>query len=171
MKRCTVCGEIKPLDDYFRDKRASDGRYSSCKPCQREKTLRWRTENAAKHHATQKRWREAHPEIVSRVHKNWYSRNRHGPWLKFRYGISLDDYRRKLAEQGGGCAVCGSKTYSPKCERMLCVDHDHGSGMIRGLLCNACNRGLGNFRDDAALLVSAANYLRRHGVEALEDAG
>ncbi len=46
-------------------------------------------------------------------------------------GITDDGYAAMLAEQGGGCAICGS---TPKTRR-LHVDHDHASGRVRGLLC------------------------------------
>ncbi len=53
-------------------------------------------------------------------------------------GITDEGYAAMLAEQGGGCAICGS---TPKTRR-LHVDHDHASGRVRGLLCHRCNRAL-----------------------------
>jgi hypothetical protein len=50
------------------------------------------------------------------------------------------------------CAICNT-------EGKLVVDHDHGTGKIRGMLCHHCNRGLGHFRDDPALLDFAVQYL------------
>jgi len=52
--------------------------------------------------------------------------------LKHRYGISLDEFNRMLADQEGRCAVCVE-------QRKLCVDHDHETGRVRGLLCRRCN--------------------------------
>jgi Recombination endonuclease VII len=56
-------------------------------------------------------------------------------------GVSDDEYARMLAAQNGGCAICGS----PPKTRRLHVDHDHGSGKVRGLLCHRCNRALPNW--------------------------
>ena len=70
---------------------------------------------------------------------------------KFRDVISDEDLK-KLKSTTKECVICGS-------EEPLVVDHDHNTGEIRGMLCNHCNRGLGHFRDDPALLEFAAQYL------------
>lgn len=78
--------------------------------------------------------------------------------LKARFGITLDQYNRLVAEQENKCWICGSH-HSWNGHR-LAVDHDHKSGRIRGLLCKACNVGLGNFQDRPELLERAAQYLK-----------
>jgi hypothetical protein len=72
------------------------------------------------------------------------------------YGIGPDQYAAMLEAQDGGCAICHGQSMDGK---GLHVDHDHATGRNRGLLCDRCNRGLGLFRDDAALLRAAADYL------------
>lgn len=72
------------------------------------------------------------------------------------YGISVKDYEELLAKQDFGCAICGTTD-----ERVLHIDHDHITGEIRGLLCPACNLGVGNFRDNVDLLDRAGDYLGR----------
>ncbi|WP_159083913.1 endonuclease VII domain-containing protein [Nocardioides terrigena] len=77
------------------------------------------------------------------------------------YGLSHDDYLAMHDEQGGVCAICHEPegmTYKGK-PKALCVDHDHETGKVRGLLCAACNFALGKFRDNPALLRAAADYL------------
>ena len=76
--------------------------------------------------------------------------------LRRRYGITTTDYAHQLRLQGGRCAICRSLPASP-----LHVDHDHDTAALRGLLCTACNVGLGQFHDDVELLDAAATYLRR----------
>jgi hypothetical protein len=77
--------------------------------------------------------------------------------LKKRYGISIEEYDALLEAQDGVCAICGGGT-NGKVDQ-FCVDHDHESGVVRGLLCNKCNVGLANFKDDNNLLRNAARYL------------
>jgi hypothetical protein len=87
--------------------------------------------------------------------------------LKSVYGLSLETFEHMLREQGGKCAACGDaflpvEVAGPKAfkSRACSVDHDHKTKMVRGLLCNSCNAGLGYFKDDADRLQRAADYLR-----------
>lgn len=89
-----------------------------------------------------------------------YARAAH---LRRKYGLSIEQYEALLAQQEGGCAVCGGLNRG----RHLEVDHDHAccpgdtscGGCVRGLLCGPCNKAIGQLRDDAALLRAAADYL------------
>jgi hypothetical protein len=60
-----------------------------------------------------------------------------------------------LADQGGLCGLC-------RAAPAVHVDHDHETGAARDLLCFNCNGGLGQFRDDPALLRAAARYVESH---------
>jgi hypothetical protein len=72
------------------------------------------------------------------------------------YGISVEDYERMLAEQDGGCHICGKK---PEGKRALDIDHDHTTGKVRGLLCSNHNRALGLLNDDIKLMLRSVEYL------------
>jgi hypothetical protein len=76
--------------------------------------------------------------------------------LRRTYGITAEQYEQMLAGQGGVCAICGTP---PKSKR-LHVDHDHKTGLVRGLLCWICNRKvLPAARDKSVVLRGAADYL------------
>lgn len=77
--------------------------------------------------------------------------------LRKMFGIELADYEAMLTAQGGVCAICGGTDKHYR----LAVDHDHGSGKVRGLLCVDCNRAIGMFKDSPELLRKAADYLSR----------
>lgn len=84
--------------------------------------------------------------------------------LRYKYGLTVDDYWRMLEEQGGGCKICGitqSQLWKEGWNHPLEVDHCHDTGKVRGLLCSSCNVSLGRFKHDPALLRRAAEYLER----------
>lgn len=70
------------------------------------------------------------------------------------YRLTPEDYQTILSHQGGICAITGKVSY-----RNLDVDHDHKTGLIRGLLSPWANKGLSFFDDSPALLRAAARYL------------
>lgn len=82
-----------------------------------------------------------------------------GYWLKRAYGITADEYNVMLVAQGYICYLCGDLPKRPSPN--LVVDHDHETGKIRGLLCPGCNKGLGHFRDNPALMRRAASYVEK----------
>lgn len=83
------------------------------------------------------------------------------------YGISTRQYNAILAAQGGVCAICGRRPS----KRRLAVDHDHHTGVVRGLLCASgdygCNKGLGYFNDDVEILRRAVAYLETPPADAV----
>jgi len=84
--------------------------------------------------------------------------NRNGR-LRRDYGLDIERFEAMVVAQDGRCAICRQ----PPGSKGLHVDHHHVTGMVRGLLCGPCNMGLGQFRDDPALLRAAADYLDSHG--------
>lgn len=77
--------------------------------------------------------------------------------LKNRYGMTFKDYEKMLEEQDGKCKICGATTSGGR--GLFHVDHDHKTGIVRGLLCQQCNVGLGCFKDNPKSLASAITYL------------
>ena len=77
--------------------------------------------------------------------------------LRIAYGMTEEDYLALLAAQDGACAVCRSEFG----DQAPHVDHDHETGVVRGLLCFTCNTAIGKMRDDPALLRAAAAYLEQ----------
>ena len=74
------------------------------------------------------------------------------------YGMTPEGYEAMLTAQAGACWICTS-TEPGNGHLRLVVDHDHVTGRVRGLLCNNCNVGLANFRENPSLLASAIRYL------------
>lgn len=70
------------------------------------------------------------------------------------YGLSQDGYEALLERSGGLCEICQERKWRH-------IDHCHSTGDVRGLLCQQCNVGLGNFQDKVALLNRASEYLSK----------
>ncbi len=83
--------------------------------------------------------------------------------LQKRYGVSLEWYENTLKEQNNVCAICKQPETTVIRGKLIAmpVDHDHATGIVRGLLCTQCNRGLGLLKDSVEILQSAISYLRK----------
>lgn len=98
--------------------------------------------------------------------EQWYARlspdeAREYRWkvkIKMRYKLTPERYYEMLQEQEGMCAVCERL---PVEGRKLCVDHCHDTGVVRGLLCDPCNRALGQIGDDLDRAHRMVRYLER----------
>jgi len=76
---------------------------------------------------------------------------------KLLYNITPEEYDLILKFQNGRCAICDRPQRAD--QKRLAVDHCHRSGLIRGLLCWACNKALGAFKDDQWRMWKAFFYL------------
>ena len=114
----------------------------------------WRTNNRAKHNATCLQWRKKNPEKYRAIMR----RNK----LK-KYGLTIEQFDKMLADQNGVCAICKTGTTS-LLGAVLSIDHDHATGRTRGLVCGKCNTVLGHCNDSIAVLENAIIYLRKYAL-------
>jgi len=139
VKRCSKCGRLQAKSEFWIDRRRGS-LMPHCKTCKRAYQRLWRSRNPD--HGKQRYWNNRDSE-----------RERH---LKRKYGVDFATYDRMLSAQGGLCLICGRP--EPE-DRMLDVDHDHKTGIVRGLLCTSCNRMIGHAHDSPERLRAAADYL------------
>lgn len=80
------------------------------------------------------------------------------------FGIGIREYETMIVIQDGKCGICYQVETTQRRGKdvALSVDHCHTTGAIRGLLCNNCNNGLGQFKDNEQFLLNALSYLRKH---------
>lgn len=158
---CSVCGECKPAESFGWYDKANGKRRRQCKPC---------------HLAKSNEWKAANPEKVKSHKRAEYARNRESylaynnsdkrrrrlfDWkLENQFGITQAQYWAMYDKQTGLCAICDKPpdVFRGK-PRRLYVDHDHKTGLVRGLLCYQCNVGLGCFNDNVRSLRRAVQYL------------
>jgi len=89
-----------------------------------------------------------------------YLCNTQYPFTYFRKNTKsgINKYNIILRKQNYRCAICyflPTKDY----KFSLSIDHDHASNMVRGLLCNNCNRGLGLVKESSLVISKMINYL------------
>ena len=88
-------------------------------------------------------------------------------FLRKEYGITKEHYKVLLDSQDGKCAICLNPQVASRKNR-LCVDHNHETKEVRGLLCDKCNQGLGYFDDNVVKLQGAINYLHEQSLPKLK---
>lgn len=175
-KICTKCGKSKPLEGFAQNVSTKDGRRSRCRECDSEWSRAYYAANRARVLVAQRVYRAANKEKIQAAERAYYMANKErisahqqiyrvanrekarSNHLQRTYGITLAEYDEMLEAQGGKCAICG-KTPEEN-NRRLDVDHNHDTGVVRGLLCNDCNSGIGRFYDNTSFLHRAADYLR-----------
>ena len=80
--------------------------------------------------------------------------------LKNRYNLDRKVYDQMLVDCNDSCMICG--IHSDKLTKSLCVDHNHNTGKVRGLLCGACNSLIGYAYENKEVLYKAIEYLDRY---------
>lgn len=170
-KQCRACSTVKPLTDFSMEK----GRLRlSCKACKCLDAKRRREQNLElsrlRERADYKKNRKRKAEEQRRHRRKKTSAKRQAidraQNLK-RKGITVEQYDAMHAAQGGKCMICKEPETNPVIGddsrvRRLAVDHDHTTNAIRDLLCNRCNRAIGLFKDDPAVMLEAIAYLQMH---------
>lgn len=175
IKKCGRCKGEKSIDSFYVDNHTKDRKSNYCKECVKVKVaewvkknpeknrtgkIKWLKENKEKARITRNAWRMNNKEKVSEYRKRWVAKypdkdkNRR---LLYSTGITLARFEEMLKAQGGVCAIC---FHVSEDGRQLCVDHCHKTGKIRGLLCSACNTGIGLMKDDVSLMENAIKYLQ-----------
>jgi hypothetical protein len=118
-----------------------------CKVCGGPRERRRRNYATGKLYLVCKTCRTRSQRACNNKHRRRYTLNQ--------YGLSLEGYDRLFQTQGGLCAACGGLPD----RKYLCVDHDHTTGKVRGLLCSACNVALGYLRDDPERIAKLKSYI------------
>lgn len=131
----------QPINNFNKNARYDDGLNPQCKDC----VAHYQKKNRSKMIEAGKRWAAKNGQKIRFHH------------LERTYGITQIEYNQMLKDQNGTCAICGRNNKG----RALNVDHDHETNVIRGLLCNMCNTGLGSFNDDTVTLEKAVEYLKK----------
>lgn len=130
MKKCSKCQVVRPLSSFNKNRAKKDGLQNYCRECSISRAQQWHSENSDK---------RSDPDRIRS-----YNLAKHG--------LTPDEWDEINEAQSGKCPICGQGG------RMF-VDHDHSSGLVRGIICEHCNRGLGAFCDNPEAMRAAIAYL------------
>jgi hypothetical protein len=134
VKKCYSCRLEQLESNYYKSSEKKDGLQNECKACNTSRKKSWHQTDSGKASSANTK-------------------------LKRRYGITLSEYESMVLEVGSKCEICGdTKSYL---NHKLCIDHDHNTGNIRGVLCKACNLAVGNLKDSPELALKTFEYLNK----------
>lgn len=165
MKFCSKCFDELPatVEFFYRDSQKKDGLRPDCKGCFDIKGTEYRksgrgikvhlkANNKYKKTTLGKKAERKYKATSDFKDKAKKIARRHR--YKKQYGLTLKDYDKMLRQQKGKCLICDREPLKTR----LCIDHDHTSGKVRGLLCHPCNLALGRFEK---FIEQFNAYLRR----------
>lgn len=175
--KCTLCGDTKPTSEFQKE---GSRRRPRCKRCIALRMQAWYRKNAKRVYAANRARREADPEHATKYREYkriWSENNReklreysraayhrnkdkakkatYASTIKRVYGLTIEAYNTMCEAQGNACALC-CKPFVKKPH----IDHDHETGVVRGILCGPCNTGIGKLGDTVESLERAVAYLR-----------
>lgn len=159
-----------PIDNFYtrsyKDRNGNIHKYpdSKCKDCKNAysrnynnvnkdalKNLHkeWRDKNKTKVKSYRDKWRREHPNY----YEEWAERNKSKirlSQIKYNYNLTEEEYEALPK----ACEVCGNT-------ENLCIDHDHITGKVRGVLCSRCNSALGLLGDSKEVILKLASYIEK----------
>lgn len=137
-KICNICNVKKDSSEFYREAQMPDGKRKQCKECKNKITEIWRKTNREKYNADMRA----------------YNSKNYQKLRLYRYKLSKDQYDTMLSAQKNKCLLCKRQP-----EHILCVDHNHQTGKVRGLLCRGCNRAIA-ILENPTLYERAKEYLK-----------
>lgn len=139
MKTCTKCKLELAEERFGKNSKSKDGLNYMCKSCMNQASKDYHKNNPAKgRHSPQ-----------AKENKKWAT-------IKRKYGITKEQHAALFAKQGNVCAICGNVP------RKICVDHDHITDQVRGLLCLDCNLAVGLMKDKPEWVQQMVHYLQNY---------
>lgn len=169
-KVCSKCGVEKPLSDFYKQANGKYGRHSWCKECYREHQNNSSISYPPKTEGAKVCTRCGVEYPIAFFNKSKRSKDGRSSYckdcthvitiksqLQRRYNITLEEYNAMLKSQDYKCAICEKPLV--RTQSKSCVDHNHQTGEVRGILCFQCNTAAGLVNEDILTLRRMIDYL------------
>jgi hypothetical protein len=144
MRKADCCGVCK--GEWSTDPKGNN----YCKPCRYATSRRWAKANKERYLKQQRGWQNKPSKQVPTL------TNAQLGHIKAYHKLSVEEYSRLVEESAGKCMVCGTESKS------LDVDHNHSTGVARGLLCRSCNTLVGYLETNSHKIKRALEYIEEH---------
>lgn len=141
---------------YYLSHKAENNAYSK----------KWAKEHRERVNIYQRKWAKQNKEKVKLAHKKWADKNPdylHYWAARYHFGLTRVEYDRMYQIQEGACAIC--RKHQTEFKKRLAIDHNHKTGRVRGLLCDACNHLIANAKENTCILQATIQYLLKHQKE------
>lgn len=197
-KKCSVCKKYKSYSEYYPySGRSKDGYRSSCKECGVKENRRWQEKNkladpvfiaerlcircekilpreafgfskSSKYHL-----KTICRKCTTKDHAIWMRKTTSKPKsreyrLKRVYGITQVDFETMLIRQNKLCANCAEVLENKSMGKSICIDHNHTTGRVRGILCHKCNSMSGAI-ERPGFLKEVMQYFAKYDPELCRD--
>src|ERR1039457_1875679 len=170
LKVCCTCGLEKPSFQFSKTGSNKDGLSYSCKECAAKNSKKNGEKNKAREIIVIPEYRTCTGCSLIKPGSSFYKSSSEKDGIAtcckechairqrlYKFHLTDEQYQAMLLAQGGACAIC--KFIPGPEDNRLCVDHIHGTDIVRGLLCGKCNPALGQFEDSLELLGKAIEHL------------
>lgn len=151
LRRCSKCGgEFPEALEYFKYTRTTcrKGWDSWCRQCCAAKCREYNKKNEEALKAKRQARHAANPFRKRLIDMRCRAK-------KQGVTVSVAEAEEVIRRFSGHCAICGS----PVAGHMMCLDHCHATGRVRGVLCRNCNSALGCVEEDRRILAGLLTYL------------
>lgn len=152
-KICSNCGQVKTVESFYRKSaKTTRGWFwdSHCIECRNLYSKDYAAGNRERRNSRLKKWRKNNPDGARQVDRSKHYRRA--------YGITVEEADRMKSQNDGKCYICNKAT------TRLNIDHCHKTGIVRGVLCSACNLFIARINDDPEVAQRMVDYLRHADV-------
>lgn len=161
MKQCSVCDKLLELSSFPKRTSLQTSKKAQCKKCVAE----YKAKLYKKNEAVEKEKRRNNYKIKqeyyrdkARIHYRNNSKESNFKRRLKKYGITEKQYYELFEKQNKCCAICKSSNSS----KDYAIHHCHNTGIVRGILCDNCNTGIGLLKEDIEIINSAVMYLKKY---------
>lgn len=159
---CSKCGKSEPEVKFYVNPE-SGKQQSWCNTCMSAQSKEYYRRNREIRLEYARLYNQSPPGRAAKRRRNAVVRNHPNKKainrkyvLKWKYGITVEDYDVQSKRQGGRCGICRR---FPSKGKPLSVDHCHATGRVRGLICNRCNTAIALMDDTLEGCLRVADYL------------